>query len=165
MHDLVRTMSGLGRRLTDAGREARQASTAVGKEVIDQLTGAIGAATGEVVRAAVIGAVAAIIRCGPKTALPLVQPPMDSWEDLDDVGAERINRKPEDVADQHGLPKSSSPGRPVWVTGVRTVGAALTVAAGAAAAVPGGRLVAAGLGAVAAVAGLAARAGEVPVSE
>ena len=168
MHDLVRTMNGLGRRLTDAGREARQASTAVGKEVIDQLTGAIGSATGEVVRAAVIGAVAAIIRSGPKTALPVVQPPMDSWEDFDDLGTERIDRRPEDLADQRGLPQSSSPGRPGWVTGVRTVGTALTVAAGAAgaaAAVPGGRLVAAGLGAVAAVAGLAARAREVSVSE
>ena len=62
-----------------------------------------------------------------------------------------------------GQCSQNTTGRSGWVAGVRAVGTALTVAAGAAAAVPGGRLVAAGLGAVAAVAGLAARAGDAPV--
>ena len=68
MHDILQTMSGLGRRLTHAGREARQASSAVAREVIDQLTSAVGSATGEIVRAAVVGAVATIIRAAPRPA-------------------------------------------------------------------------------------------------
>ena len=165
MHDLVRTLSGLGRRLTVAGREARQSSTIVAREVIDQLTSAVGAATGEVVRAAVVGAVAAIIRCAPKTSLPTVAPMADPWEALDDFAADLDD----ETAASRLVPDpplaSAAPGRPGWVAGVRVVSTALTVAAGAAAAVPGGRLVAAGLGAVAAVAGLAARAGEAPAAE
>src|SRR5262245_23302744 len=152
MHDILQTMSGLGRRLTHAGREARHASSTVAKEVIDQLTSAVGSATGEIVRAAVVGAVAEIIRAAPKSVRQATL--TDPWDDLDDFGVDVVET-PDDsrVADGTGQP--TIPGRSGWVAGARAVGTALTVAAGAAAAVPGGRLVAAGLGAVAAVAGLA----------
>jgi hypothetical protein len=151
--------------LADAGREARQASTVVVREIIDQLTATVGAATGEVVRAAVVGAVAAIIRSAPKTVLSTVPPLPDSWDDLDYFEIDHGETTPAGQLGPHAPPQSGTPNRPGWVNGMRAVGTALTVAAGGAAAVPGGRLVAAGLGAFAAVAGLAARASEVLPSE
>jgi hypothetical protein len=163
MHDILQTMSSLGRRLTHAGREARHASSTVAREVIDQLTSAVGSATGEIVRAAVVGAVAAIIRAAPRSGRPAsLTDPWDGFDDFEADASEEMLEAP-GVADGTGQPTFS--GRPCWVAGARAVGTALTVAAGAAAAVPGGRLVAAGLGAVAAVAGLAARAGEAPATE
>ena len=161
MHDILQTMSGLGRRLTHAGREARQASSAVAREVIDQLTSAVGSATGEIVRAAVVGAVATIIRAAPRPACST--PLTDPWDGFNDFEVDGSGQTPDAPMVTDGAVQSETTGRSGWVAGVRAVGTALTVAAGAAAAVPGGRLVAAGLGAVAAVAGLAARAGDAPV--
>ena len=118
MHDLVRTMSGLGRRLTDAGREARQASTAVGKEVIDQLTSAIGSATGEVVRAAVIGAVAAIIRVSPeRRRTTTVDRSLGRPRRIRDRGDRQRRRRPPERPMRQGGPHVV--GRPGWVGGMR----------------------------------------------
>jgi hypothetical protein len=165
MHDLMQTVCGLGHRLADAGREARQASTVVAGDVLDQMTRALGAAAGEVVRAAVVGAVAVVLRGAERlTPTPTLRS-TDRWDDFEGYAPGPDGEEPS----SQGVPANStdppSPVRPRWVAGARTVGTALTVAAGAAAAVPGGRLVAAGLGAVAAVAGLAARAGAAPASE
>ena len=165
MHDLMQRVCGLGHRLADAGREARQASTDVAGDVLDQMTRALGAAAGEVVRAAVVGAVAVVLRGTEHlTPTPTLRS-TDRWDDFEgfapDFDGEGIG--------QQAVPASTEDPPPLvqprWVAGARTVGTALTVAAGAAAAVPGRRLVAAGLGAVAAVAGLAARAGAAPASE
>ena len=148
--NLIRTVARVGRRLAEAGREARAASQSVAGPAADQVTEVLGAAVGEVVRAAVIGAVAAAVR-GATTAVPRtsVAPAFDPWGDDEFPAAEG------------DLPDGPLPtAKPAWARATRAVGSALGVAAGAAAAVPGGRLVAAGLGGLAAVAGLAARAAE-----
>lgn len=159
MIDLLKKAHLLGKRLAEAGREARSASVAVTGELTDQMTQALGVAAGEVVRAAVIGAVAAVMRPPRKSAKQFSHAEFDTWNDFEDLSAadagDEVHSLPNSVAAQttHGLASS-------WATATRAVGSALTVAAGAAASVPGGRLVAAGLGAVAAVATLAARASE-----
>lgn len=145
--NLMQTVARVGRRLAEAGREARAASQSVAGPAADQVTEVLGAAVGEVVRAAVIGAVAAAVR-GTTTAPPRV-PAYDPWGDDESRPAE---------GETSDGPLVSV--RPAWATATRAVGSALGVAAGAAAAVPGGKLVAAGLGGLAAVAGLAARAAE-----
>src|SRR5262245_10089437 len=134
MHDILQRVSGLGQRLTHAGREARHASSAVAGEVIDQLTSAVGSATGEIVRAAVVGAVAAIIRAAPRSVRPA--PLSDPWDDLDDFGIDAPGERPEAPGAADGTVQPAVVGRPGWVAGARAVGTALTVAAGAAAAVP-----------------------------
>lgn len=156
MIDLMHKIGTIGNRLAEAGREARTASVAVTGELTDQMTQAIGVAAGEVVRAAVIGAVAAMMRGVPKTRFSGGNF-RDPWADLDEL--------PPSVEDDELLGESqleavSAPPRLGWAKATRLAGSALSVAAGAAASVSGGRLVAAGLGAVAAVATLAARAGE-----
>ena len=149
--NLIRTVARVGRRLAEAGREARAASQSVAGPAADQVTEVIGAAIGEVVRAAVIGAVAAAVRGAATTATPRtpVAPAFDPWGDDEFPAAE-------DERPDGPLPTA----KPAWARATRTIGSALGVAAGAAAAVPGGKLVAAGLGGLAAVAGLAARAAE-----
>ena len=156
MIDVLQKVSTLGKRLAEAGREARTASAAVTGELTDQMTQAVGAAAGEVVRAAVIGAVAAVVRGSQRRRSPggAVD---DSWADLDALPPGVDDN--EYLGERHSEAASASP-RTDWARATRVAGAALTVAAGAAASVPGGRLVAAGLGAIAAVATLAARAGE-----
>ena len=62
MLDLLERIGGVGRRLAEAGREAREASAVVAGEVTDQMTRALGVAAGEVIRAAVVGAVATVVR-------------------------------------------------------------------------------------------------------
>ncbi len=158
--NLVQTITTMGRRLADAGREARAASRSVAGPAADQVTEVIGAAVGEVVRAAVIGAVVAVVR-GAATAVPrtVALPQYDSWDDEDFSPAEDTpNNAPTGRPADGVPPDAASPTRPAWVRATRAVGSALGVAAGAAAAVPGGKFVAAGLGGLAAVAGLAARA-------
>jgi len=160
MIDVLHKLGTIGKRLAEAGREARVASVAVTGELTDQMTQAIGVAAGEVVRAAVIGAVAAVMRAPRKPARSYPQPSSDdSWNDLDDWSAgeegDEVNAEP-----SSGAAPTSPALATGWATATRAVGAALTVAAGAAASVPGGRLAAAGLGAVAAVVTLAARASE-----
>ena len=156
MNDLLQKIGSLGNRLADAGREARTASAAVTGELTDQMTQAIGAAAGEVVRAAVIGGIAAVVRGSQKRRFPggAVD---DSWADLDALPPGADDN--EDLDERHSESAPTSP-RMGWARATRMAGTALTVAAGAAASVPGGRLIAAGLGAVAALATLAARAGE-----
>src|SRR4051812_23524661 len=148
--NMLQAVVRMGRRLAEAGREARAASQSVAGPAADQVTEVIGAAVGEVVRAAVIGAVAAALR-GATTATPrtTVAPAYDPWDDeeIPATEGERLNDP---------LPTA----KPAWAKASRAVSSALGVAAGAAAAVPGGKLVAAGLGGLAAVAGLAARAAE-----
>ncbi len=160
MIDMLHKMGTIGKRLAEAGREARAASAAVTGELTDQMTQALGVAAGEVVRAAVIGAVAAVMRAPRKPARTFLKSTTnDSWNDLEDWPAGEAV----DEVDAEPSPEVAKPTPAVatgWATATRSVGSALTVAAGAAASVPGGRLVAAGLGAVAAVATLAARAGE-----
>ncbi len=160
MIDLLQKAHSLGKRLAAAGREARSASVAVTGELTDQMTQAIGVAAGEVVRAAVIGAMAAVIRAPRKPPKQFPQAAFDDpWNDFDDLPAVEAG----DEVHSEQSPAEAQPTPPVamsWATATRAVGSALTVAAGAAASVPGGRLVAAGLGAVAAVATLAARASE-----
>jgi hypothetical protein len=148
--NLIQTVARVGRRLAEAGREARAASKSVAGPAADQVTEVLGAAVGEVVRAAVIGAVAAAVR-GATTATPrpAVAPAYDPWGDDEFPSAE---------TDSADVPLPTA--KPAWAKATRAVGSALGVAAGAAAAVPGGKLVAAGLGVLAAVAGLAARAAE-----
>ncbi|MBA4192282.1 MAG: hypothetical protein C0467_30295 [Planctomycetaceae bacterium] len=152
MIDMLQKMGSIGKRLAEAGREARTASASVAGELTDQMTRAVGAAAGEVVRAAVIGAVAAVVRGSQKQPFPVGS--------VDDTWAEHDTMPP--GVDEHELSAetASTAPRTGWARATRMAGTALTVAAGAAASVPGGRLVAAGLGAVAAVATLAARAGE-----
>ena len=151
--NLMHTVARVGRRLAEAGREARAASKSVAGPAADQVTDVIGAAIGEVVRAAVVGAVAAAVRGAATYSAPdrTGNPDRDPWDDEDFFPGEGTSG-----ATGEALP----PGRPRWTATTRLVGSALSVAAGAAAAVPGGRVVAAGLGGLAAVAGLAARAGE-----
>lgn len=148
---LIRTVARVGRRLAEAGREARAASQSVAGPAADQVTEVLGAAVGEVVRAAVIGAVAAAVRGATTTAMPrtAVAPAFDPWGDDEFPSADN---------DAPDVPLPTA--KPAWAKATRAVGSALGVAAGAAAAVPGGKLVAAGLGGLAAVAGLAARAAE-----
>jgi len=158
MIDLLQKAHSLGKRLAEAGREARSASVAVTGELTDQLTQAVGAAAGEVVRAAVIGAVAAVVRGSQKRRFP-VGSVDDSWADLDPLPPGVDDN--EDLDESHSEAASTS-SRMGWTRATRMAGSALTVAAGAAASVPGGRLVAVGLGAAAAVVTLAARTGENP---
>jgi len=156
MIDVLQKINTLGNRLAEAGREARTATAAVTGELTDQMTQAIGAAAGEVVRAAVIGAVAAVVRGSQKRPFP-VGTVDDQWGDLDGLPPGVDDN--EDLNESHSEAATTSP-RMGWARATRMAGTALTVAAGAAASVPGGRLIAAGLGAVAALATLAARAGE-----
>ena len=150
--NLMHTVARVGRRLAEAGREARAASKSVAGPAADQVTDVIGAAIGEVVRAAVVGAVAAAVRGAAAYSAPdrAGNTDRDPWDDEDFFPGEGTS----------GATGAALPGRPRWTATTRLVGSALSVAAGAAAAVPGGRVVAAGLGGLAAVAGLAARAGE-----
>jgi len=161
MLDLIQKASSLGKRLAEAGREARHASVATTGHVTDQMTQTFGAAAGEVVRAAVCGAVSAIIH-GSRTLSPPVGAPhsmfRDPWEDEERFRFEEYEVPPQVSTAQP--PELTEPARPGWTRAARMTGTVLTVAAGAAASVPGGRLVAAGLGAAAAVVSLAARAGE-----
>lgn len=161
MIDLIQKTHLLGKRLAEAGREARSASSAVTGELTDQMTRAIGAAAGEVVRAAVIGAMTAVVRSPRKSSgCSYTQPRSDdAWNDLDDLSAVEVGDEVLTEASSGATPTSPASAAG-WATATRAIGSALTVAAGAAAAVPGGRLVAAGLGAVAAVAALAVRASE-----
>jgi len=159
MIDLLQKAHLLGKRLAEAGREARSASVAVTGELMDQLTQAVGAAAGEVVRAAVIGAVAAVMRPSRKPAKQFPPTEYDPWDDVEGLPA--VETDDEVHLQQRSAEAQTTPGLASgWAKATRAAGSALTVAAGAAAAVPGGRLVAAGLGAVAAVATLAARASE-----
>jgi hypothetical protein len=140
----------LGRRLAEAGREARAASKSVAGPAGEQVVEVVAAAMGEVVRAAVVGAVGAVVRGTARPAGPTVAPTDDPWGD--DAFESRETEIP---------PTGAEPARvPTWLKATRAAGSALSVAAGAAAAVPGGRVVAAGLGGRAAVAGLAARVAE-----
>jgi hypothetical protein len=140
----------VGRRLAEAGREARAASRSVAGPAGEQVVEVIAGAVGEVVRAAVVGAAAAVVRGATRPARATVAPLDDPWGDDEFAPAEN------DIP-----PTSTEPGRvPPWARATRAAGSALSVAAGAAAAVPGGRVVAAGLRGLAAVAGLAARAAE-----
>jgi hypothetical protein len=140
----------VGRRLADAGREARAASRSVAGPAGEQVVEVIAGAVGEVVRAAVVGAVAAVVRGAARPTCPTAAPLDDPWGD-DEF----------DPAESETPPAGAEPGQmPTWARATRAAGSALSVAAGAAAAVPGGRVVAAGLGGLAAVAGLAARAAE-----
>jgi hypothetical protein len=140
----------LGRRLAEAGREARAASKSVAGPAGEQVVEVVAGAVGEVVRAAVVGAVAAVVRGAARPTCPMIAPPEDPWGD-DEF----------DPAESEAPSNGVEPGRvPTWARATRAAGSALSVAAGAAAAVPGGRVVAAGLGGLAAVAGLAARAAE-----
>lgn len=160
MLDLLQKASVLGKRLAAAGRDARTASADMTCQVTDQMTQTLGAAAGEVVRAAVCGAVAAIIH-GARTPSPPIGMFREPWGDDDDGFGSEAGEVPAPIPTT--LPtESSEPSRPGWARATKMAGTALTVAAGAAASVPGGRLVAAGLGAAAAVATLAARAGENP---
>jgi len=139
----------LGRRLAEAGREARAASKSVAGPAGEQVVEVVAGAVGEVVRAAVVGAVAAVVRGAARPTCPTISPLDDPWDDE--------FAQPETETPSNG----AEPGRvPTWARATRAAGSALSVAAGAAAAVPGGRVVAAGLGGLAAVAGLAARAAE-----
>jgi len=159
MIDLLQKAHSLGKRLAEAGREARSASAAVTGELTDQMTQAIGAAAGEVVRAAVVGAVAAVMRPQVRLAKRFPEAGFDPWNDSEELLADEPNDEVHSRLSPVEAP--TTPGvTPGWATATRAVSTALTVAAGAAASVPGGRLVAAGLGAVAAVATLAARASE-----
>ena len=163
MLDMVQQLTALGRRLAEAGREAREASTAVAGEVGDRMTQTLGAAAGEVVRAAVVGAIVAVIRGNvPRPAYLPFRRMDDLWDDSDSFPPGVSKDAIDSTAKTDSAAESESPAHPRWVSSARLFTTALTVAAGAAASVPGGRLVAAGLGAVAAVAGLAARAGEAP---
>lgn len=142
-------------RLAAAGREARREVVATAGQIGAQVADAAATAAGELVRCAVAGAITAAVRGGHRT------PPVSTgvWDhtefDADDFG--------DDGADTPPVP-APEPGSaalsPRWARASRVASRALTVAAGAAASVPGGRLVAAGLGAAAAVVGLAARAVE-----
>jgi hypothetical protein len=140
----------LGRRLAEAGREARAASKSVAGPAGEQVVEVVAGAVGEVVRAAVVGAVAAVVRGAARPTCPTFAPPDDPWGDdeFDPI--------------ENEIPPSGveSVRVPTWARATRAAGSALSVAAGAAAAVPGGRVVAAGLGGLAAVAGLAARAAD-----
>ena len=151
--NLVSVVARVGRRLTEAGREARAASKSVAGPAAEQVTEVIGAAVGEVVRAAVIGAVVAAVRGATSVPRTTVAPQYDPWEDEELSTAE-------DEGTEGASGQTAPVVRPAWAKATRTVSSALSVAAGAAAAVPGGRVVAAGLGGLAAVAGLAARAAE-----
>jgi len=91
MNNFLQKIGSLGNRLAEAGREARSASSAVTSELTDQLTQAIGVAAGEVVRAAVIGAMTAIVRNPRKSSRAYPQPGSDdSCNDLDDWSAPEI---------------------------------------------------------------------------
>jgi hypothetical protein len=163
MIDLLQKAHAVGQRLAAAGREARSASADVTSQVTEQMTQTLGAAAGEVVRAAVCGAVAAIIR-GARAPLPTTTAPIgrfrDPWGDDDDDFHTEDRVVPVEPVTSPEPNEPAEPSRPGWAEAARMTGTALTVAAGAAASVPGGRLVAAGLGAAAAVVTLAARAGE-----
>jgi hypothetical protein len=151
--NLIQTVARVGRRLAEAGREARAASKSVAGPAAEQITEVVGTAVAEVVRAAVIGAVVAAVRGANSVPRTTVAPPFDPWDD------EELPAGEEEVGE--GAPHRAAPAaRPAWAKATRTMSSALSVAAGAAAAVPGGRVVAAGLGGLAAVAGLAARAAE-----
>ncbi len=85
--NLMHTVARVGRRLAEAGREARAASTTVAGAAADQVTEVIGAAVGEVVRAAVIGAVAAVRGAADAPRTPAI-PGHDPWGD-EDAGHDR----------------------------------------------------------------------------
>lgn len=141
-------------RLAVAGREARREVVATAGQIGAQVADAAATAAGELVRCAVAGAITAAVRGGHRS--PPVVVGWDHTEfDADDFGDDGDGTPP--VPAPEPDPAASSPG---WVRASRMASRALTVAAGAAAAVPGGRVVAAGLGGLAAVAGLAARAAE-----
>ncbi len=147
--NLIQKVAQVGRRLAEAGREAREASKSVAGPAAEQVVEVVAGAVGEVVRAAVIGAVAVAVRGAAPIPRTTVAPALDPWDDDEFPPAESE------------IPESPLPiAKPAWAKATRAVGSALGVAAGAAAAVPGGKLVAAGLGGLAAVAGLAARAAE-----
>lgn len=147
---VFQSVVGLGRRLAEAGREARAASKSVAGPAGEQVVEVIAGAVGEVVRAAVVGAVAAVVRGAARPTRSAIAPLDDPWGD------------DEFAPTECEIPSTGAePGRaPTWAKATRAAGSALSVAAGAASAVPGGRVVAAGLGGLAAVAGLAARAAE-----
>lgn len=158
--NVMQSIARMGRRLAEAGREARATTASVAGAAAEQVTEVLGAAVAEIVRTAVIGAVVAVVKGG--TAMTTARPPVpvtldDPWYDDDRLTGEyQLLDAP--------TPEAPPADKPAWARTTRAVGSALSVAAGAAAAVPGGKLVAAGLGGLAAVAGLAARAAE-PKSE
>lgn len=162
MLDILQKAHSVGQRLAAAGREARSASADMTSQVTEQMTQTLGAAAGEVVRVAVSGAVAAIIRGARTPSSPIAVRP-DPWDDDYDFQDTERDVHPLASAPPTGATEpteSNAPPQPGWARAARMTGTALTVAAGAAASVPGGRLVAAGLGAAAAIVTLAARAGE-----
>jgi len=148
--NVIRTVARLGRRLAEAGREARAASKSVAGPAGEQVVEVVAGAVGEVVRAAVAGAVAAVVRGAAAAHGTTIAPPFDPWDD--DELPPAATEAPSNAAEPVRVP--------TWARATRAAGSALAVAAGAAAAVPGGRVVAAGLGGLAAVAGLAARVAE-----
>lgn len=149
-------------RLAAAGREARREVVATAGQIGAQVADAAAAVAGELVRCAVAGAITAAVRGDHRTPPVGVVGVWDqTGSDTDDFG---------DYKDDTPPVPASEPGTaalsPDWARASRVTSRALTVAAGAAASVPGGRLVAAGLGAAAALTGLAARAVEaVPADE
>ena len=145
-------------RLTAAGREARREVVATAGQMGAQIADTAAAAAGERVRCAVAGAITAAVRGNHRTAPVSTVSVWDHAEiDSDDLG--------DDNAPVSAPEPGASEAVHRWARASRVASRALTVAAGAAVSVPGGRLVAAGLGAAAALAGLAARAAEdVPVN-
>lgn len=163
MFNSAQKITELGRRFADAGRQARVDVLAAAGPVCGEVAAATAAAAGELVRCAVAGAIAAVMQ-GPRCPSRQTGVSNDPWDVLDDQAHDAEEQhEPEPKANSSDTQEAESANEnngSRWMTATRMAGTALTVAAGAAASVPGGRLVAAGLGAVAAIAMLAARAGE-----
>lgn len=152
MFDVLKRVTAV--RLAAAGREARREVVATAGQIGAQVADAAATAAGELVRCAVAGAITAVVRGSHPTPSVGSVGAWDHTEFDDNTGDDGDDTPPVPA------PESGSAAFPGWARTSRVASRALTVAAGAAAAVPGGRLVAAGLGAAAAVVGLVARATE-----